>query len=466
MDNIMQRFFISSSESTSTDIEHCEKIGSGHYLHSSHAPRLQWTIGTDHYLLLGHVYASVTDATVKSLSSKEDFKNVEGRYVVIKTDDQDNITIWADKYSRRDVYYSQASHVSIASNMTCFDDIDWTENPDQIALAHSLTIYGSRPAKEQTFAKNISRLGLGQSLTITTQHEFTVTSVPMDILPTNNVFGKTELDQYKDMFFDAIKARGSEDGNLVFLSSGWDSTSIAAVLVHVFGKNKVRGLIGKMHYSDNVSGINKFEIEKAEKFAEYFGIDLHHTTFDYTRNTDAILEEAKTILKPHNCNNMTGFNHINLCKKATEISNGNEAVFAGEISDGAHNLGFSQYTTIHHPSSQDFREYSDKMASYLFGPTFLNTLMNKQQDKDPIWTQFKAMNNNLKFEEVQSGDELTLQVLSNFFLRQTRMPLMAAENINILSPEGIKHYLETSENRFLKPMVNDDILNTLYCTYL
>ena len=61
--------------------------------------------------------------------------------------------------------------------------------------------------------------------------------------------------------------------------------------------------------------------------------------------------------------------------KYVSIYHKGKSVFCGEISDGAHNLGFSQFTTIFH-TSKHFREYSDKMASYLYGPTFMQIFEN------------------------------------------------------------------------------------------
>ena len=100
---------------------------------------------------------------------------------------------------------------------------------------------------------------------------------------------------------------------------------------------------------------------------------------DYTNNINEIITEIKPILKGHNFGSMTGFNHYLLAKGAKKIAKKDASVFAGEISDGAHNLGFSQYVSIYHPASYNFREYSDKMSSYLFGPTFLQYIY-KQQD--------------------------------------------------------------------------------------
>ena len=47
------------------------------------------------------------------------------------------------------------------------------------------------------------------------------------------------------------------------------------------------------------------------------------------------------------------------------------------MSDGAHNFDLVNMS-LYHPASFDFREYSDKMASYLC-PTFLNQMQKGNQ---------------------------------------------------------------------------------------
>ena len=89
-------------------------------------------------------------------------------------------------------------------------------------------------------------------------------------------------------------------------------------------------------------------------------------------------------------------------KAAKKIANGEEVAFAGEMSDGAHNLGFSQYVSIFHSASQDFREYSDKMASYLFGPTFLNQLIDGKHEQDPVWKIFMEYHTDTIFDKLKS----------------------------------------------------------------
>ena len=79
------------------------------------------------------------------------------------------------------------------------------------------------------------------------------------------------------------------------------------------------------------------------------------------------------MLKKFHFVSLPAINQMKLCKKISQNYNG-ETFFTGEGSDGLQNFGFSQYATLYQDKSRDFREYSDKMMSYLFGPTFLDKI--------------------------------------------------------------------------------------------
>jgi hypothetical protein len=164
---------------------------------------------------------------------------------------------------------------------------------------------------------------------------------------------------------------------------------------------------------------------------------------------------------------LTSINHMLLAKKAKETSDGNEVIFAGEISDGAHNLGFSQFTTIFHPSSQSFREYSDKMASYLYGPTFLKALIRGDYSEDPIWQIMKSRSGNIKFDDAKKdGREITRQLLSSFFLRPRRVPLYSIFNTKMLKVHGAESYVNDSERIYIDPYIDNVNTDNLYAHYL
>ena len=125
-----------------------------------------------------------------------------------------------------------------------------------------------------------------------------------------------------------------------------------------------------MRYSKRSKIINQFELDRAQKFADYYNVKLHVIDLDYTKDANKIRDEVLTLFRSHEFFNLTGYNHWQLAKGASKISKKGAVVFAGEISDGAHNLGFSQYFSLYHPESIAFREYSDKMANTYLGQHF------------------------------------------------------------------------------------------------
>ena len=40
---------------------------------------------------------------------------------------------------------------------------------------------------------------------------------------------KNKLNEYSDFFIESVRSRASKSGNIIFLSSGWDSTTILAL---------------------------------------------------------------------------------------------------------------------------------------------------------------------------------------------------------------------------------------------
>ena len=222
-----------------------------------------------------------------------------------------------------------------------------------------------------------------------------------------------------------------------------------------------------MRYSDRSGIINQFELDRAEKMAKYFKVKLHIVELDYTKNASKIIEEVSPILNDQGFGAGTGYNHWLLAKGAKEISKPGAVIFAGEISDGAHNLGFSQYFSIYHPASHPFREYSDKMASYLFGPTFLKQMIEGNYEDDPVWKIFKPYHKETKFDKLTEGkDEITYQLISTFFLSGGRIPLYAKQNGKLLTKKGVENFLNESQKTYLKGFYGKINENNIYSHYL
>lgn len=421
--------------------------------------------------LLGHREEGKINTSIKDYSLLEDYKHVsafEGRFVVIKISNNGDLSVWTDTFSRVDVYWYQDSALNyyITSGKDMIPSNIDLGDIDQNALAQLMTIYGNRPLKKHTLRENLNRLGVNEKISIK-NNQFVIDKVGFSPKDTFSKDDQSKLDQYADLFIEAVRARSSNKQNIVFLSSGWDSTSILATLCHLHDGSKIECVIGRMKYSKRSAIINQFELDRAKKMADYYGVNLHIVELDYTENAEEIKNEVSSLFKGQEFSNLTGFNHWLLAKGAAKIAKPGAVVFAGEISDGAHNLGFSQYFSIYHPDSQSFREYSDKMASYLFGPTFLKQLIEDKYSNDPVWNIFMQYNANTKFDKLEgSASKITSQLLETFFLSGGRIPLFSKDNCQLLTPKGRKEFLANGNETYLKMHQNRINENNLYSHYL
>ena len=145
---------------------------------------------------------------------------------------------------------------------------------DNVAMMQAMYIYGGRPVKKQTWYKHVKRIGISELLTWGGNNTLNVGAIQKPIIKEKIYTEPSSLNDYSEAFIESIRARASVNGNVVFLSSGWDSTSILATLVHLFGKSKTRAVVGRMKYSERSCVCNKYEIDRAKAIADYFGKNL------------------------------------------------------------------------------------------------------------------------------------------------------------------------------------------------
>jgi hypothetical protein len=429
------------------------------------------------YYLLGHVVGlrqsdgtlsapSLVKLEAERLENTNRIPEVEGRFVLLKVSPTGACEVWTDQFGGIDIYWQSVDGtIVLGTGLDLLPVAQKGSSSDCVGVAHALTVYGSRPAKRHTLYQGVHRLGVNQGIRLL-NGRYELLTRPFKAVNTVS-YDERDLHRYTDLFIEAIRARASNDGNVVYLSSGWDSTSILACLVHLLGKRKVRAVIGRMQYAVRSGVINQFEIDRARAVADYFGIRLDVIELDYRTQSEAVLAKLRGLFRAQQFGNLAGVNHWLLAEGTARTSGGNEVIFNGEMSDGAHNLGFSQFVSIFHPASLAFREYGDKMASYLFGPTFLGQLVNGAHEQDPVWQIFKQRNINTKFDQLAQGERaIAQQLLASFFLRGGRMPLYSLDNTRLLTTNGRESYAAESERIYLEdisPQVNRD---NLYAWYL
>jgi hypothetical protein len=392
-------------------------------------------------------------------------RTLEGRWIAAVRRADGAWEIGADAFGRYDVYYQRIGGQTIVA--TSLDLLPVSVTPgeyDQAALAHVVTAYGWRPPKHHTLYRGVRRLGVGETLHVR-GGEIRIEAETFRPMPAA-AYTERDLDEYADALLEAVRASGSRSGNVIYLSSGWDSTALLACLVKLYGARKVRAVTGRMLYSDRSGVINQFEIDRAGAMAEYFGVRLDIVDIDFRKQLPPVFERMQPIFRQHQLAGLTLLGHGTLGDFVARTTNGDETVFAGEISDGVHNLGFSQYATIFHPSLE-FREYADKMGSYLYGPTFLNMFRKGQFSSDLIYDLFRRRASGAVFDEPAATDiERRRQFLSSFFLRGNRLPLWSLENTRLLTAAGRRLYTEEIERPYLGRAAEEVSAETLYSWYM
>ena len=422
------------------------------------------------FVLLGKIFEKqISKIKIKKLLENfESSKNLEGNFCIIKYSKND-FQIWSDKFSKRDLFYLTKSKKELiaSSSLDILFNINnyFFKDIDQIGIAQSLIIYGARPSKKNTFYKNIKRLGYYEKLTFKNK-KLNVYQFNYPIFKTEN-YKLDKMDDYYNHFISVLE-KHSKKTNIIYLSSGWDSTSILAGLREIHDKSKIICVISKLNLSKKYGVVNDFELQKAKKFAKFYGVKLE--VVENNTSEESFVEEyypkVEKLFKPYNLNFFTGLNHYLLAEHvAKKLKLTNAMVFAGEMSDGAHNLGFSQYVTLFHPKSYGFREYSDKMMNYLFGPTFLNQIYENKHISDPVWKILK--NENIHVDKINNLDRTRINflLLRSFFVQSSRFPLTSLKTENILNKNGVKKYESYMYNNYLKTsakLLNEDNFYSIF----
>ena len=364
---------------------------------------------------------------------------IEGNYVAFISKN-DNYYVVCDKYNRTEVFYYKSSNgVILATSIDLIiNSINHIEY-NQAAIANIINVYGYYTPKKHTIYKKISRLGVGEFCQLDNLGTFKLGKRKFSPIKTREMTVDDNL-AYKDILYNAISSRASQSENWIYLSSGWDSSTILAILVELYGKSNVKAIIGHLIYSKRAGVINDAEIVRARRLSDYYGVGLDVVPCDLT-NIESVnyWQELSAILKKKHYFATSAYNFYRLSdflKKPT----GERSIFSGEISDGAHNFGFSQSASILDHPDHGFRMYADKMLSYLFGPTFFSRIIKGDYDEDIIYKFMVNRFNSLSFSKFDSVDERKKQFFISFFMRNTRLPFVNGNDSNMLTDYGYKNY--------------------------
>jgi hypothetical protein len=394
--------------------------------------------------------------------TKEKIDLIDGNFLIIEIKKNNNLKICIDKYAKNDLFYfSNQNNFSISNNFKLLIKYLDKKTINQSATALMMSTLGTRPAKKDTIISEIKRLGLNQNILIEKK---------LSLIEENYLCKKSEyyddkkIEEYFEIYKDYVSNIDKNQSKTIFMSSGYDSSFIAASTRNFNSKSKIDGITCKLQYSNRSGVYNKYEIIKIKKLSERYNINAHFVDMNLINNFQKYSEHISEICSQRMITNSLGaMMHSILSKKASDLNS--ENIIAGEISDGAHNFGFSQFFTYTDHESNGFREYADKKICYLYSPSFLKKIKNNTFQNDFVFTEMCHKKNiNIRKLKNLSNKEIINEVLGSLFLTSSRLPLEDEKNSPVLKSyehEYRKYYINNYFNT-----LKLDSFNSIYSAYL
>ncbi len=400
----------------------------------------------------------------KKLKSYHNIKNkIEGNFLFFSEINK-KLNIEIDNKGSLDVFYfNQGRKIVFSNNLLMIKKIFKKKlTLDNFSIMNSLVNIAKRPPLNHTFFKEIKRIAFDQKIVCEKNKIRIITNNFNPLEQENPKSEKLFLNLYNQNLINYSNI-GNNKYKILFMSSGWDSLMILKLLIDQFGRSKVKPIIARLKFSKKTKVFNKYEIKKAQKICKHFKIKLNFINVDYQKIKNYLKYLDDISAKRMLTNTFAYFLHYNLVKEGTKKF-GVSDFFSGEISDGAHNFGFSQYLTLVDHDNNGYREYCDKMMNYLFGPTFFNKIKNKTYDNDPV---FQFLRTKLKIKtkkNIKNVKDIFKNIMQSMFAIANRFPLNN-EISEFIIPNKKSEYLKQFDKSYLNNLnfINSD---QLYSSYL
>lgn len=375
---------------------------------------------------------------------------LEGQYVGLLVDEAAaEISIFCDRYSRWTVFYAQEGDALVLSTSLDFIFSKVPPRHDQLMLAHLFEVYGAYTPRGHTIYENVREMRVGEVLAVSAEG---LSGESIDFTPmAMEDYGEAELERYFTCLSESVAARAAKDGTTwVSSSSGWDSSMMLGLLVHLLGPEKVGMIAGSMHYSDQTDVINKFEMDKIRKIGDFYGVTPEVVDFDFKSPSAA--DYWASVLPYFKSKHVYAYASFNFARLSDGLAGGagpGQVIVNGETSDSFHNFGFSQFVTFFH-TQKAFTEYADKMNCYLYGPHFLAKALDGSYEKDKVFQIFERMNPDVEFASgFASREDMLEAYLMPFFYGGPRIP-----------------FAKTTENLSLTPAAREAVYRFPYREYM
>jgi len=381
-------------------------------------------------------------------------EKVEGKYNVAVVDRaKDAVSIFGDAFNRVNLFYCR-DHPVASTNLEDILSYRQAIEYDPRVL-YCLLILGYPPSGHTPYYR-ACRLAIGERLLMENGKIDVIKAEAKPLL--SHEMGDAELQQYGEILENAIMCRSSVNEDWVESSGGWDSTIILGVLRRYL-KSPVRAVFCALNLSDGRC-FNPFEAKKVLAIGQYYDIPVEVAPLSLGRVELAKLwAETSEARHSHFIGEWMPLYYA-MAKAIKEKGQNGGSVFIGSFADSVHNFGFSQLLSLPY-LTYDFRDYSDKMRSYLYSPSFLEKVINNTFGDDFIYKLFKWQHPQVKFTHPKE-EERTFEYLLSFVLSSSRLPFASIANQSIFTPDGQAYFKEWLYQNYFKEAVEQINCQNMY----
>lgn len=403
------------------------------------------------YRIDGHLCDDLSPSTLNStltalLSTNEKtlFNALEGIFILIAYDEVEDscIRVYRSRITSHDIFYTPLGIHCISTDINDFDE---NSRPDNAALSCILQ-EGYCPSKH-TPHKSIKRLGISQYLNINKGN------ISCNNLPTmeTRINPSPDISAYYGHINNAIISRRSTVQNWVELSGGWDSTSTLGTLHKQMSKD-IRSITTALILKDGTS-FNEFEIRKSQDIADYYKVP--HTVINFDLGDETLLESfynTTSSMREHGIYDSCALWRPRMYDHIYKHAKKGAVCFNSLFSDSVHNFGFSQYVTMP-DNDYIYREFADRMATYLWGPTFYSKINDDSYASDSIYRLFEKYMGASEHEQnitLSKPDRQRAYFLSFLYGDYGRkVPLSAPKIYELLTDHGSSNFTEFINNEYV-----------------
>ncbi|MGV8934731.1 MAG: asparagine synthase-related protein [Gallionellaceae bacterium] len=411
--------------------------------------------GSSTTLVSGDTVGDIISSIVRQYGVARLPQYLEGSYVGCWFNDKEKTAgTFTDSLNRVPFYIIEHGE-NITLSTVLKDVVAKNAALDQLSL-YSYLLLGY-PAGQDTFYQDVKKVGNDESF------YFNVNGVDRHHTPSVQKiknFEEHDLTRYDELVSNAVSSR-TETSNVVMNSGGWDSTSILYQLVQCRSKDSVTAAVFDVVLPDGQS-FNSYEVDKAKRIGKFFGVNTERAEIDYR---DESLIEYWESHRENFRNNHSYFwlHHLKIADMIGSNAHANTRVFNGEAADSIHNFGFSQFVSVNYDNMQ-LREMADKAKSYLYGPSFFQSVLNEKHREDKVLNFFQSYYGKEKFENTEKLSELDRRksYFQAFMLSYPRVPFAKWQMNSVASELLQSNYADHVDKAYFHDVVGQSQPDSLY----